>query len=101
MDLRVVGNELSQDSTKPEGLLAKRRPDPVVARRRGIPFVEDQIEHLEDGGEPEREPREPPQPLAITVVAFVLGTNTMLPVPRNGPKPPPGLVASRQKFGVL
>src|SRR5438132_7830649 len=51
VDLGLVRGELGQDATQTERLYAKRRSDPVLARRRGIPFVEDQVDHLKDGGE--------------------------------------------------
>ena len=51
MNLRLGGGELGQDATQTKRLLAQRRSDPVRARCRGIALVEDQIDHLQDGGE--------------------------------------------------
>src|SRR5207237_8473542 len=51
VDLRLVRGEFGQDAAQTERLFAKRRSDPVLARRCGIALVEDQIDHLEDGGE--------------------------------------------------
>ena len=51
MDFRLCRRKLGQDAAQTERLVAKRRSDPIVARRRGIPFVEDQIDHLKDRGE--------------------------------------------------
>src|SRR6185295_19578986 len=39
--------ELSQDAAEPQCILAKRRPHPVLAGRRGITLVEYQIDDLE------------------------------------------------------
>src|SRR5439155_26656672 len=51
VDLRLVRGEFGQDAAQTERLFAKRWSDPVLARRCGIALVEDQIDHLEDGGE--------------------------------------------------
>ncbi len=48
MDFRLGRGELGQDAAQTERFLAQRRSDPVLARCRGIPFVEDQIDHFED-----------------------------------------------------
>ena len=48
MDFRLGRDELGQDSAQAERLLAQRRPNEVLAGSRGIPLVEDQVDHLED-----------------------------------------------------
>ena len=48
----MVGRgELGQDSAQTERLFAQPRSDPILARRGGIPLVEDQVDHLEDRSE--------------------------------------------------
>jgi len=51
VDLRLRRGEFGQDAAQTERFFAKRRSDPVLARGRGIALIEDQIDHLEDGGE--------------------------------------------------
>src|SRR6266542_539374 len=51
MDLWLGRDELGQDAAQTERLFAQRRSDPVVARGRGIPLVEGQVDDLEDRSE--------------------------------------------------
>src|SRR5579862_1472879 len=48
MDLRVLWNELSEDSAKTKRILAKRGPHPLTAGSSRVPLVEDQIDNFED-----------------------------------------------------
>src|SRR5438309_1540835 len=56
MDFRLVKNELNQNTAQTKHLLAQRRSNPILAHCRKIPFVEDQIDHLKDGGEADNAP---------------------------------------------
>jgi len=55
MNLRVLRNELSQDSAEAQSILAQRGPRPVTAGGSRVPFIEDQVDHFENrrqtGGE--------------------------------------------------
>src|SRR5205823_9047355 len=51
MGFRLGRGELGQNPAEAERLLAQRRSDPVLARRSGIPFVKDQVDHLKYGSE--------------------------------------------------
>ena len=50
--LRLVGREPREDAAEPKRLLEQRGPHPVVARRRGVALVEDEVDHLEHRGQP-------------------------------------------------
>src|SRR5258705_7666412 len=47
VDLRFGGSQLGEDPPQAERVLTERRPDPLVARRRGVALVEDEIYDLE------------------------------------------------------
>ena len=49
---RLVRRELREDSTQAQGLLAERRPNPVLPGGGGVALVEDEIDHLEHRREP-------------------------------------------------
>ena len=56
MHLRLRREQLREDAAEPERLLDQLRPDPVVARGRRIALVEDEVDHLEHGGQAVGEP---------------------------------------------
>ena len=49
---RFVRHQLGQDAPEPQRFIAERRPHPVVARGRRIAFVEDQVDDVDDRGQP-------------------------------------------------
>ena len=51
VDLRLLRRELGQDPPEPERFFAQRRSHPVVARRRRVAFVEDEVHDLEHRGQ--------------------------------------------------
>ena len=51
----LVRRELGQDASETERVVAQRRSHPVVARRRRVAFVEDEVDDLEDGRQSRRE----------------------------------------------
>ena len=48
------GSDLGQHPPQAQGVGAQRRPHPVLARRRRVALVEDQVDDLEDRGQPGR-----------------------------------------------
>ena len=57
MHLRLGGRQLGKNAPQPQRLLAQRGPDPVLAGRCRIAFVEDQVDHFQHRGEPLAERR--------------------------------------------
>src|SRR5712692_8821981 len=55
VNLRVFGNELGEDTTKPKSVLAELWSHPVVAPGGGVALVEDEVDDLQHGGEADRE----------------------------------------------
>ena len=51
MDLGLVGQQLGQQSAQPDGFGDEVLPTELVARRRGVALVEDQIDDREDRAE--------------------------------------------------
>ena len=51
MDLGFIGHQPCQDASESQGVLAQGRSDPVVAGRRRVALVEDEVDHLQDGCE--------------------------------------------------
>src|SRR2546427_1593448 len=51
VDFRLGRDDLGQNSAQTGRVLAQRRADPILARGRGVPLVEDQVDHLEDRSE--------------------------------------------------
>jgi hypothetical protein len=55
MNLGILRGKFSKDTTKPQGILAKRGPCPVATGRSCVSFVEDQVDDFENlrqaGGE--------------------------------------------------
>ena len=51
VDLGFIGHQPGQDPAEAKGVLAQGRPDPVVAGRRRVALVEDEVDHLQDGYE--------------------------------------------------
>ena len=50
--LGLARGEPGQDPAQPQGVLAQRRPHPVVAGGGRVALVEDQVDDLEHGGQP-------------------------------------------------
>src|SRR5437879_6240892 len=44
---RLVRNELAEDASEPESLFAERRPQQIIAGRRRVTFIEDEINDFE------------------------------------------------------
>ena len=55
VDLRLLGHQPGQDAAQAQRLLAQRRPHPVVAGRRRVALVEDQVDDFQHRGEAFRE----------------------------------------------
>src|SRR3954471_21373942 len=55
--LPLCRNELGEDPNQPESVLAERGPYPVIAGRRRVAFVEDEVDHFEHGREARRKLR--------------------------------------------
>src|SRR6266478_620093 len=51
MDLRIVWNEFGQDTPETQRIFAEGRAYPVLAGGGRVAFVEDQIDHLQHGGQ--------------------------------------------------
>ncbi len=51
----LLRHELGQDAAQAQGVLAQRGTRPVLPRRRGVPLVEHEIDHLEHRRQPVRE----------------------------------------------
>ncbi len=51
MDLRIVWNEFGQDTPETQRIFAEGRAHPVLAGGGRVAFVEDQIDHLQHGGQ--------------------------------------------------
>src|SRR5260370_16521054 len=51
MDLRIVWNELGQNTPETQRIFAEGRAHPVLAGGGRVAFVEDQIDHLQHGGQ--------------------------------------------------
>lgn len=51
MDLWFCRHELGHDSSKPKRVIAQLWPKPVVAGRRRVTLVEDEVDHLEHRGQ--------------------------------------------------
>jgi hypothetical protein len=58
VDLWLVRRQLGEDSAQAERFLAQGRAHPIVARRRRVALVENQIDHFEH----RRQPRLPIRP---------------------------------------
>ena len=52
VDLGLVRRELGQHPAQPDRLVAQVRPHPVIARGRRVALVEDEVDHLQDRGQP-------------------------------------------------
>jgi hypothetical protein len=52
---RLVRRELREDPAQSQGLLAERRPDPVLPGGGGVALVEDEIDHFQHRREPGRQ----------------------------------------------
>src|SRR5215472_1210400 len=53
--LGLLGQQLSQGASEPDGLLAQRGPDELLSRRRPVARREHQVDDPEDGSQPARE----------------------------------------------
>ncbi len=51
MHLGLVGRQLGQDAAETQRFLAQLRPHPVVAGGGRVTLVEDEVDHLEHGGQ--------------------------------------------------
>ena len=89
--LGLVGHELDEDPPEPDRLTAQLAPDEGVTRRRGIPLVEDQVDHPEHGLEPFRQQVVGWHPVRDAGVAdLLLGPNQPLGERRLGDQECPG-----------
>ena len=52
MDLRLVWNQSRQNPAEAERIFAERRAHPVLTGRGGVAFVEDEVDHFENGRQP-------------------------------------------------
>jgi hypothetical protein len=55
VDLRLVGDEPAEYPAEAQRVLAQRGPQPVVAGRRRVALVEDEVDDLEDGRQARRQ----------------------------------------------
>ena len=53
MNFRFAGEKLPQHAPQAQRLFRQSRPHPFIARGRGIAFVENQVDHREDGVDPQ------------------------------------------------
>jgi hypothetical protein len=51
VDLRLAVHQRGEDASEAQGVLAQRRPNPVLAGGRRVALVEDQVDDLEHGGQ--------------------------------------------------
>ena len=69
--LGLARHEPDQDASEPHRVLAEGRSHPVVAGRRGVALVEDEVDDAEDGGEPIDALGPDPDPEALAKLPYL------------------------------
>ena len=99
--LELVGHQLHEQSREPNRLRAQVGADELVAVRRGVALVEDQVDHREDRPKPVRELRIAREPVRI-LASRSWPWRARVAWPSSPPEQgtPPQCTASRARRGV-